>query len=94
MGNKKVTLFFEGNQIQASEGQTIAEALLLNGVKEFGRNHKGYSRGPFCLMGICGQCFVKVDDQINVKTCAFRVSPEMKIYRQHDDELSERDNEV
>lgn len=90
MSNTNLIIYFEGAELQASDDHTVAEALLANGIKEFGTNHKGDSRGPFCLMGLCGQCFVKIGERINVKACSCQVTPYMKIYRQHDGHLSER----
>lgn len=93
MNNTKLTIYFEGAELQALNDQTVAEALLAHGISEFGTNHKGDPRGPFCLMGLCGQCFVKTDDQINVKACSCQVRPQMNIYQQHDGQLAERKHE-
>jgi hypothetical protein len=93
MSNTKLTIYFEGAELQALDGHTVAEALLAHGISEFGTNHKGDPRGPFCLMGLCGQCFVNIDDRINVKACSCQVTPLMHISRQHDGHLSERPDE-
>jgi predicted molibdopterin-dependent oxidoreductase YjgC len=93
MSNSKLTIYLDGKELEASAGQTVAEALLAHGITVFGTNHKGYPRGPFCLMGLCGQCLVQIEDQINVKACGCRIVPEMNIYRQHDNKITSRDDE-
>lgn len=93
MSTKTLTIYFEGNELQALDDQTIAEALLAHGITEFGTNHKGDPRGPFCLMGLCGQCLVTIDDQINVKACSCQVRPHMSICRQQDGQLQGRKDE-
>ena len=93
MNSPKLTIYFEGVELQVSENQSVAEALLAQGISEFGTNHKGDPRGPFCLMGLCGQCLVTIDDQINVRACSCQVTPSMNIYRQHDGQLAKRKDE-
>lgn len=93
MSNPKLNIYLEDTELEALEGQTVAEALLSKGFTTFGTNHKGYHRGPFCLMGLCGQCLVKIGDKINARACTCTVLPGMKIYRQHDEGLSKRNDE-
>jgi len=81
------TINFDGDDINVSAGQSVAEALLDNGIKIFGSNHKGYSRGPYCCMGLCGQCMIEIDSQINMRACTCKAVAGMNVRTQHDSEL-------
>lgn len=52
---------FEGQRITAYAGESLAAALIAGGVLEFRRTRGGASRGPFCGMGVCGECRVLVN---------------------------------
>jgi predicted molibdopterin-dependent oxidoreductase YjgC len=58
----KVSFTFDGREISAPQGSTIAAALLGAGIRSF-RNTpvSGDERGPFCLMGACYDCLVQID---------------------------------
>lgn len=78
-----VTLNFEGVPIQASEGETVATALLASGEKVTGtRAVSGRARGPYCLIGICHECLVEIDDNSNRRACLTTVRQDMRVRRQ------------
>ena len=79
-----VTLSFDGQKIRAREGDSVAAALLANGVTVT-RNTPvlGMPRGPYCMMGACFECLAVVDGQPNVQTCMVPVRPGMRVERQH-----------
>ena len=53
----------------ARENETIASALIANGVLTFGHHPKdGSPQGIFCANGQCSQCMV-IADGIPVKSC-------------------------
>lgn len=60
---------FEGRRIEARPGQTIAAALIAAGVGAFRRDSEGNPRMPFCGMGTCFECTMKVDGESMVRTC-------------------------
>jgi len=61
---------FEGSQITAYEGESIAEALLAAGVSRLSRSPKYHRpRGAFCFAGQCGTCLVRVNGRPNVRAC-------------------------
>jgi D-hydroxyproline dehydrogenase subunit gamma len=39
----------------------------------------GAQRGPFCMMGVCFDCLVEIDEQPNCQACTTRVAPGMRI---------------
>ena len=61
---------FEGEQVQAFEGDTIASALYAAGVRIFSRSFKYHRpRGLTCVAGRCPNCLMTVDGVPNVRTC-------------------------
>ena len=54
-------LSFEGRTITAYQGESLAAALLAAGVAAFRTTHTSANRGPFCGMGVCGECRVLVN---------------------------------
>lgn len=52
---------FEGRRITAYAGESLAAALIAAGVFAFRRTRSSASRGPFCGMGVCGECRVLVN---------------------------------
>jgi predicted molibdopterin-dependent oxidoreductase YjgC len=61
---------FDGGQIMACEGQTIAAALIASGRRILRRtSRRAEPRGLFCGMGVCFDCLVQVDGCPNVRAC-------------------------
>lgn len=71
--------FWNGDRIQAREGETIASALIANGVKIFGYHPKDHSpQGIFCANGQCSQCMV-IANGLPVKSCMEHVTSGMQV---------------
>ena len=76
---EEVSFFWQGKEMKAFRGETIASALYANGVRVFGHHHKdGSPQGIFCANGQCAQCMVLADG-LPVKSCAELVSPAMLV---------------
>jgi predicted molibdopterin-dependent oxidoreductase YjgC len=77
---REVTLFFQGKEIRAYEGETVAAALYAAGIKVF-RYTPEYMepRGVFCNRGRCTDCIMRVDGKPNVRTCVTLVRDGMKV---------------
>lgn len=68
-----VSFTFDGQNIEAPQGMTIAAALLANGITAFRHTADNEpERGPFCLMGTCYECIVMVDG-LRVQACMTQV---------------------
>lgn len=78
-----VVVTINGQAVQCRAGDSVAAALLAAGFNECRDTAvKEVSRGPFCLMGICYDCLVMIDDQPNQQACMISVRSGMKIERQ------------
>ncbi len=81
--SKTVTIYFEGQPMEALEGEMIASALTNAGIRVFRKTHKEHQpRGMFCGIGRCTDCVMIVDGQPNVRTCVTPVREGMQIKRQ------------
>ncbi|WP_073602910.1 (2Fe-2S)-binding protein [Vibrio aerogenes] len=78
-----MTFYWEGTPYQARAGDTIAAALLAAGISTTRETlTSGAPRAPFCMMGTCFECRVKVNGESNVQGCMRLVEEGMKIQRQ------------
>ncbi len=76
---EKITFFWQGRELNACPGETIASALFANGIHVFGHHHKdGAPQGIFCANGQCAQCMV-IADGLPLKSCAELVTPGMRV---------------
>ena len=81
------TFFMDGKPVIFSSGQSIAEALLANGITAVRQTVKGNSRGIFCNMGICGECRVIVEGVPNISACQEPAREGLVVETQIDAEL-------
>lgn len=77
---KKVTFTFDGKTIEGYENDTIASALLANGIRTL-RTHEesGNPRGIYCNIGHCFECRVTVDSVTNVRACLTPIKENMVV---------------
>lgn len=79
---KVVKFYFEDREIHALSSDTIASALIANGVDVFGVTEHGLPRGFFCAIGKCSSCLVEVDGVPNVRSCITPVREGMRVRKQ------------
>lgn len=80
---KEVSIWVDGKELKAYEGEMIAATLIANGVKVFRyTNKRKEPRGIFCAIGRCTDCVMIVDGVPNVRTCITPVKEGMKIQTQ------------
>jgi predicted molibdopterin-dependent oxidoreductase YjgC len=61
---------FDGRQVHAREGDSVASALLAAGIRATRETSvSGAMRGPWCMMGACFDCVAIVDGRRGVRTC-------------------------
>jgi len=69
-----VAFRFDGREIEALEGETIAAALGAAGIVAVRQARSGAPRGPFCGMGVCFDCLVTVDGRPSQRACLTKVA--------------------
>jgi sarcosine oxidase subunit alpha len=87
-GGEKFEIEVDGKTILACSGQTIAEVLLVNGLRSLRMTRKQSPRGVYCGMGICYECRMIVNGIPNVRTCMTLATPGCKITTQNDSRIT------
>lgn len=59
--SERIEFTFEGKAIAAYPGESLAAALIAADIATFRKTRTSASRGPFCGMGVCGECRVLVN---------------------------------
>ena len=78
-----IRFLFEGEEVSAFEGESLAAALLAAGVRDFRETAVGGApRGPYCMMGVCFDCLLVVDGEPNVQACMVEAREGMRVARQ------------
>ena len=81
----------DGQPIPARTGQTIAEALLNNGIRTFRRTTNNAPRGVYCNMGTCYECRMIVNGIPNIRACMTPATPGCKVITQKDSDIKVED---
>ena len=77
-----VRFTFEGIEVEAAAGETVAAALIAAGHRSFSPSQvAGVPRGPYCLMGVCFDCIVRIDGIPNRQACMTEVAAGMDVRR-------------
>ena len=74
-----IRIRFDGSEIEAIPGETIAAALAAADIVAVRKTRRGAPRGPFCGMGVCFDCLVTVDGRPNQRACLTKVAPGMDV---------------
>ena len=78
-----LTIFIDGTATPARQGDTVAAAMLGSGYVACRTTAvSGAPRGPYCLMGVCFDCLVKIDGDANRQACMTTVQDGMRIETQ------------
>lgn len=78
-GGPRVTVTFEGRALSLKAGANLAAELLAAGVLPFRRTPvSGAPRGPFCMMGACFDCLVRIDG-VTQQACMMEAAEGMEI---------------
>ena len=74
-----VRLRFDGREIEALPGETIAAALAAADIVAVRQARSGAPRGPFCGMGVCFDCLVTVDGRPSQRACLTKAQAGMEV---------------
>ncbi|MDB4965889.1 MAG: FAD-dependent pyridine nucleotide-disulfide oxidoreductase [Myxococcales bacterium] len=81
---ERLTLQFEGGDVTACAGESVAVALFASGENVLSRSIKYHRpRGFFCLAGHCGACLMRIDGKPNVRACKTPAKEGMRVERQN-----------
>ena len=88
----RVDVTWDGAMLSLPEGSNLAAALLAAGVDVFRHTPiSGAPRAPFCMMGACFDCMIKLDG-VTRQACMLEVTEGMVITRSH--EMGANDDET
>jgi glycine/D-amino acid oxidase-like deaminating enzyme len=76
---RPIRLIFDGRDISALEGETVAAALSAAGILRFRDTPTGAPRGLYCGMGACFDCVVTIDGRIGQRACLAKAADGMRI---------------
>jgi predicted molibdopterin-dependent oxidoreductase YjgC len=80
---RSVAFTIDGREARAAEADSVAAALLANGVLACRTSAVSDApRAPYCLMGVCFECLVTIDGTPNRQGCQVRVRPGMRVETQ------------
>jgi len=80
---KPIQFTFDGQLIIATDGDTVAAALLAQGVAFFRTTPvTGAPRQPHCMIGNCFDCLVEIDGVPNCQACLVIAKPGMSVTHQ------------
>ena len=80
---RRLAFDFEGETFEARAGDSVAAALLANGVLVFRATPvTGASRSPWCLIGNCHECLVEIDGEPNRQACMIEIRAGVRVRRQ------------
>lgn len=81
VGEKSVTLYYEGRPVPSRPGISVAASLAEAGIAALRTAAEG-DRGLFCGMGVCGECSMIIDGQTSQLSCMVMAAEGMQVRRQ------------
>jgi len=79
-----IRFVYEGSEVIAQPGDSVAAALLLAGETSLRTTPvSGLRRAPYCMMGVCFECLMEIDGVGNRQACLTPVTAGMQVRRQN-----------
>jgi len=83
MSQFNIEFTFDGENITAIAGQSVAAALLAANQRALRKTRfNNNERGVFCGIGVCFDCLVVIDGITNQRACLIEARPGMKVQTQ------------
>lgn len=74
-----ITITVDGRPLACRAGETVATALLAAGFCKLRTSPRtGAPRGAFCMMGVCQECAIRIDDRVQ-QACLVQVRPGLRV---------------
>lgn len=78
--DEDVSFYFNNQPLKAKKGQTVAAALMANGIRKLGVSRKLLkARGLYCANQRCTSCFVTINGVHHMLSCNTLIEEEMDI---------------
>lgn len=78
-----IMISIDGVALEVPAQETLAAAMLQSGPLDLRTTAiSGTPRSAYCMMGVCFDCLVTIDDQPNQQACMTIVRPGMRVERQ------------
>lgn len=71
-------IVLNGTVVEVPDGISVAAAIAHAGLL-FRRSPSGQRRAPFCGMGVCFECRVRIDDMAHQRSCMVPVRTGMRV---------------
>jgi predicted molibdopterin-dependent oxidoreductase YjgC len=80
---KSIQVKINGQRVIVQPNDSVASAILLSGI-DVNRTTpvSGKKRAPYCMMGVCFDCLVKINGEDNIQACMTKVEENMDIQTQ------------
>jgi predicted molibdopterin-dependent oxidoreductase YjgC len=80
---ESIMITIDGVALEVPAQETLAAAMLQSGRLDLRTTAiSGAARSAYCMMGVCFDCLVTIDDQPNQQACMTVVRPGMRVERQ------------
>lgn len=80
---ERVEIEFDGKVVAVPAGISLAAVVFyLDAIPARQTILSGLPRAPFCMMGVCFECLLEIDDIGNQRACQVEVRAGMRIRRQ------------
>ena len=76
---RTISFKFNGRSLSGVEGDSVASALINNGVHGFRGTEAAEERGLFCGMGVCNECLIQIDGEQGLLACMTSLEDQMDI---------------
>ena len=83
MAIETITVYVDGTPVSVNANDSAAAAAVHAGIGYTRLTPvTGEKRAPYCMMGVCFECLMVIDDVPSRQACMVRVQPGMRIDRQ------------
>ena len=75
-----VTIYIDDKPFSATAGESVANILLNEGFNSVHTDPNGKPRGPYCMMGVCFDCMITLQDGRVEQACQTYAEDGIRLY--------------